>query len=79
MVEYPPAENGSIGDRTRSLKKYSLEWEVLIWAIGVGDKPFLNPSGKWMIAGATVLALGITAVGVHLAIQKLSKPAALST
>ncbi|NJR54309.1 MAG: HlyD family efflux transporter periplasmic adaptor subunit [Acaryochloris sp. CRU_2_0] len=45
----------------------------------MGDKPFLNPSGKWMIAGATVLALGITAVGVHLAIQKLSKPAALST
>lgn len=35
----------------------------------MGDKPFLKPPGKWIIAGAVVLALGIGSAGVFHAFQ----------
>lgn len=41
----------------------------------MGDKPFLKPSGKWIISGAVALALGIGSVGVFQAFQQQSNPA----
>ncbi|WP_299489276.1 HlyD family efflux transporter periplasmic adaptor subunit [Acaryochloris sp. IP29b_bin.137] len=35
----------------------------------MGDKPFLKPSGKWIISGAVVLALGISGVSVFQALH----------
>lgn len=41
----------------------------------MGDKPFLKPSGTWIVAGAIALTLGIGAVGVFQAFQKQSDKA----
>ncbi len=42
----------------------------------MGDKPFLKPFGKWTIAGAMILVLGVGTAGVAWLVRKPSNPIA---